>query len=49
MNETQWDNYRYNRFHVYCGIASVLTILCVIRIVTMKIICWNSARILHNR
>ncbi|CAF4950125.1 unnamed protein product, partial [Rotaria sp. Silwood1] len=49
MNNTEWNEYRNSRFYFYCGIALVLLILSLIRIIIIKLICLNSGRTLHNK
>ncbi|CAF4536341.1 unnamed protein product [Rotaria sp. Silwood2] len=49
MNDTEWNEYRNGRFYFYCGIALVLLILNLLRIITIKVICLHSGRTLHNK
>ncbi|CAF3989329.1 unnamed protein product [Rotaria sp. Silwood2] len=49
MDNTEWNEYRNDRFYFYCGIGLVLLILSFLRIITLKTICLNSGRKLHNK
>ncbi|CAF4155270.1 unnamed protein product [Rotaria sordida] len=49
MNDIEWTYYENRRFYIYCGITLVLLILTLFRSITMKLICLNASRVLHNK
>ncbi|CAF3332630.1 unnamed protein product [Rotaria socialis] len=49
MNSQEWAHHQRWRFYFYCGIACILVILTLLRTITLKVICLNASRVLHNK
>ncbi|CAF5160834.1 unnamed protein product, partial [Rotaria magnacalcarata] len=49
MNSQEWAHHQRWRFYFYCGIAFILVILTLLRTITLKVVCLNASRVLHNK
>ncbi|CAF0805769.1 unnamed protein product [Adineta ricciae] len=49
MNETEWNNHHNRKFYFYCITVFILTILTLLRTITLQSLCLNASRMLHNR
>ncbi|CAF0980830.1 unnamed protein product [Rotaria sp. Silwood1] len=49
MTENEWNIYRNRKFYIYCGIILLLLLLTFLRAFTLKLMCLNAGRVLHNK
>ncbi|CAF0910972.1 unnamed protein product [Rotaria sordida] len=49
MTENEWNEYRNRKFYIYCGITILLLLLTFLCTFTLKLMCLNAGRVLHNK
>ncbi|UJR34945.1 hypothetical protein I4U23_027723 [Adineta vaga] len=48
MTDVEWNNYRNQRFYIYCGTVLAIFVVSLFRVVIVEFICLNAGRVLHN-